>query len=267
MFEEITDFDEALRKLLEEVLEFDLSNPFSEVEKVLCIEPHPDDCVIGMGGTIRRLTGMGKEVIYLCLTDGSMGTDDDGTAAEELALVRRREETESAKLLGVDKVLWLDYRDTELPYSPEVRKEIIRVIRAEKPDAVLAPDPWLPHEAHPDHVTAGRLAIEAVSFSPLPNVGRSDRYLGLKPHQVDLFGFYYTAKPNYFVDVTDVMELKLRAIRAHKSQFTDDVWEKWEPFLRTVALYYGKKVGVKYAEGLRFMPGLFLHITPFVELI
>ncbi|WP_099209471.1 PIG-L deacetylase family protein [Thermococcus henrietii] len=267
MFEDVNDFETAFRRLLDEVLEFDLSNPFDEVDKILCIEPHPDDCVIGMGGTIRKLTEAGKEVVYLCLTDGSMGTTDENVSAHELALIRKREEEDSAGMLGVNKIIWLGYRDTELPYTVEARNQIIKVIRREKPDAVLAPDPWLPYEAHPDHVTAGRLALEAVSFSPLPNVIPSDVQLGIKPYQVEVFGFYYTAKPNYFVDITDVMELKLKAVRAHKSQFTDDIWEQWEPFLRTVALYYGKKAGTKYAEGLRFMPGLFLHITPFAELI
>ncbi len=259
-------FEGSLEKLLK-LLEFDLSNPFKHADKVLCIEPHPDDCVIGMGGTIRKLTEQGVEVVYLCLTDGSMGTYDESVFSHELALTRRREEEESAKLLGVDRVIWLDYKDTELPHNLEARNQIIKILRQERPDIVLAPDPWLPYEAHPDHITAGKLALEAVLFSPLPNVARSDLHVGLKPHQIDVVGFYYTAKPNYFVDITDVMDLKLRAIRVHRSQFPDDVWEVWEPFLRTVAEFYGEKIGVRYAEGLRFMPVLFLHITPFAELI
>ena len=266
MFEGYEGFENALPKLLEK-LGFDPGNPLKSVKRVLCIEPHPDDCVIGMGGTIRKLTEAGKEVIYLCLTDGSMGTHDENLNAHELALIRRREEEESAKMLGVNKIVWLDYKDTELSYTVEVRNQIIKVLRRERPDVVFAPDPWLPYEAHPDHVTAGRLALEAVLFSPLPNVARSDLYVGLKPHRVELVGLYYTAKPNYFVDITDVIELKLKAVRAHKSQFPDDVWDIWEPFLRTVALYYGKKAGTKYAEGLRFMPDMFLHITPFAELV
>ncbi|ASJ05575.1 PIG-L deacetylase family protein [Thermococcus barossii] len=266
MFRDMDDFKISFERLLKE-LEFDLSNPFEDVEKVLCIEPHPDDCAIGLGGTIKKLTEGGIEVVYVCMTDGSMGTLDDNLSPHELAMIRRKEEEESASLLGVKKVIWMGYRDTELPYTGEVRRELVKIIRAEKPDAVLAPDPWLPYEGHPDHRVTGFLSIDAVAFSPLPNFASTDGVAGLKPHQVDVFGFYYTARPNYFVDITDLMELKLKAVRAHRSQFTDDVWEKWEPFLRTVALYYGKKAGVKYAEGLRFMPGLFLHITPFAELI
>ncbi|CAB50449.1 PIG-L deacetylase family protein [Pyrococcus abyssi] len=267
MFENLESFEEAFKKLLEEVLEFDLNDPFKDVEKVLCIEPHPDDCVIGMGGTIKKLTERGIEVIYACMTDGYMGTLDSSLTGHELATIRRREEEESSKLLGVKKIYWLNYRDTELPYSREVRKDLVRIIRKEKPDGVFLPDPWLPYEAHPDHRNTGFLALDAVAFSPLPNFSNVDVEIGLGPHQVSFIALYYTNKPNYFVDITDVMELKLKAIRTHKSQFPDDVWEVWEPFLRTVALFYGKKAGVKYAEGFRIMPGLFYHITPFADLI
>lgn len=265
-FETFERFDDALPALMDE-LDFKISEPFKDVEKVLCIEPHPDDCVIGLGGTIKKLTDSGVEVVYLLLTDGSMGTTDDGISRHELALTRLEEEKKSAEILGVKKIHALDFGDTELPYTREVRKEIVTVIRKEKPDMVLMPDPWLPYEGHPDHRRAGFLGIEAVSFSGLPNFNRTDLIAGLEPHSVSAVGFYYTHKPNYFVDITSVMETKLRAVRAHKSQFPDDIWELWEPYLRTIALYYGKMSGYKYAEGIRFIPGLFLHICPFAELI
>ncbi|WP_457751025.1 PIG-L deacetylase family protein [Thermococcus sp.] len=261
-FEEFEDFETALKALLDE-LDFKIDDPFKDVEKVLCIEPHPDDCVIGLGGTIKKLTSAGIEVIYLLLTDGSMGTTDDGISNHELALTRLKEEKESAEMLGVDKIITLDFVDTELPYDREARKEIVTVIRKEKPEMVLMPDPWLPYESHPDHRRTGLLGIEAVSFSGLPNFNQTDLVAGLEPHSVSAIGFYYTHKPNYFVDITDLMDLKLEAIQKHKSQFTDEIWELWEPYLRTIALYYGKLGGTKYAEGIRFVPGLFLHLCPF----
>ncbi|HII60926.1 PIG-L deacetylase family protein [Pyrococcus horikoshii] len=268
MFEDIDTFEEAFNKLLREVLEFDLQNPFKDAKKVLCIEPHPDDCVIGMGGTIKKLSDMGVEVIYVCMTDGYMGTTDESLSGHELAAIRRKEEEESARLLGVKKIYWLNYRDTELPYSREVRKDLTKILRKEQPDGVFAPDPWLPYESHPDHRRTGFLAIESVAFSQLPNFSNTDLDIGLNPYNSGSFiALYYTHKPNYIVDITDLMELKLKAIRVHRSQFPDDIWEKWEPFLRTIAMFYGEKIGVRYGEGFRIMPGLFYHITPFTDLI
>ncbi len=262
-FREIDSFERALHVLLEDVLEFKKDDPMKldEVKRVLCIEPHPDDCVIGMGGTIKRLTEQGIEVEYLCMTDGSMGTTEEteNLTPHELATMRMKEEEESAKMLGVRKILWLGYKDMHLPYSIEARNRVIEVVREEKPDVVTIPDPWLPYESHPDHRNTGFLALDAVAAASLKNVLNP----GPAPHSVSAIAFYYTHKPNYFVDITDLMELKLKAIRTHRSQFPDSIWEEWEPFLRTVALYYGRKAGVKYAEGLRVIPALFLHITPF----
>ncbi|MCD6372789.1 MAG: PIG-L family deacetylase [Thermococcus sp.] len=261
-FEEFDSFEAAL-EALKDKLDFKIDDPFKDVNKVLCIEPHPDDCVIALGGTIKKLVDDGIEVVYLLLTDGSMGTTDESISRHELALTRLEEEKESAKLLGVKKIITLDFADTELPHDRETRKEIVTVIRKEKPEMVFMPDPWLPYESHPDHRRAGFLGIEAASFSGLPNFNRTDLVAGLEPHSVSAVGFYYTHRPNYFVDITDVMGLKLEAIRRHRSQFTDDIWELWEPYLRTMAMYYGKLCGKKYAEGIRFIPGLFLHICPF----
>ncbi|BAD85953.1 N-acetylchitobiose deacetylase [Thermococcus kodakarensis KOD1] len=266
VFEEFNNFDEAFSALLSK-LDFKINEPFNDVKKVLCIEPHPDDCAIGLGGTIKKLTDSGIDVVYLLLTDGSMGTTDGEVSGHELALRRLEEEKRSAEILGVKKIHALDFGDTELPYTREVRKEIVTVIRKERPGIVLMPDPWLPYEGHPDHRHAGFLGIEAVSFAGLPNFNRSDLIAGLDPHSIQAVGFYYTHKPNYFVDISDVMEVKLRAVRTHESQFPEDVWELWEPYLRTIALYYGKMSGHRYAEGIRFVPGIFLHICPFAHVI
>ena len=265
-FEGFSNFESALRALMDK-LDFKMEEPFKDVSKVLCIEPHPDDCVIALGGTIKKLVDEGIEVVYLLLTDGSMGTTDDGISRHELALTRLQEERDSAKLLGVEKIITLDFVDTELPYDREARKEIVTIIRKEKPEMVLMPDPWLPYESHPDHRRAGLLGIEAVGFSSLPNFNRTDLEAGLEPHTVSAVGLYYTHKPNYFVDISDVVELKLEAIKRHRSQFTDEIWELWEPYLRTISLYYGKLGGTKYGEGIRFVPGLFLHLCPFYDLI
>jgi len=205
----------------------------------------------------------GKEIVYLTLTDGAMGTRDLSSSPRELAKTRKREQEKAAKVIGVKKLIWFDYRDTELPYSPEVRNRIIGIIRDEKPDIVLAPDPWLLYEAHPDHRNAGLLALEAVFFAPFPHINPEK---GLTPHEVPLVGLYYTAKPNYIEDVTDVFDIKLKALKEHRSQFGNN-WHQWELYIRTVGMFYGKKIGVMYGEGIKVLPKLLLHVTPFAEVI
>ena len=260
------DQESAIKFMIQKLLGVDLDNPFENIRKILCIQPHPDDCELAIGGILAKLSLKGKEIVYLTLTDGAMGTRDLSISPEELSEIRKKEQEKAAKVIGIKKLRWFDYKDTELPYSLEVRNRIISVIREEKPDIVLAPDPWLPYEVHPDHRNAGLLALEAVFFAPFPYINRGDLEKGLAPHEVPLVGLYYTSRPNYIENVTDVFDIKLKALREHRSQFESN-WYQWELFVRAVGMFYGKRVGVTYGEGIKVLPKLLLHVTPFAEVI
>ncbi|ABL78593.1 PIG-L deacetylase family protein [Thermofilum pendens] len=251
--------EEALRRVAAELFE-ELKNPFEDAERVLCVGPHPDDCEYGAGGTLAYLARSGKRVVYLILTDGSKGTTSPGVDPRELAEIRRKEQEEAARIIGVEKVIWLGYPDTELPYTPEARNSVIRVIREERPDVVFSPDPWLLYEAHPDHRVGGLLAAEAVMLSPLPLV-----HVGA-PHAVKRLVFYYTARPNFFQPVDGYVDIKLNALRSHRSQFEEN-WGLFELYLKTLMAAYGARVGARYAEPLRVLPATLLHATALSEIV
>ena len=244
---------EEFREVLKETIGFDVEDPFEGVNKVLCVQPHPDDCELAIGGTLFKLARDGKEITYLTLTDGSAGSRE--IPPEQLKEIRRREQERAAEIIGVKKLLWLDYPDTRLPYSEKVREEILGIIRAERPDLVLAPDPWLAYDVHPDHRNTGLFAGEAAFFSALPSVGAGE------PWEVKLLGFYYTDNPNHVEDIGDVLRLKLKALKAHESQFKQD-WSSWEVFVKSVARFYGSLKGFKYGEGLRILPTILFHANP-----
>lgn len=244
---------DALRVLIQKFLGVDLNEPFENVKKVLCIQPHPDDCEVAIGGMLARLSFEGKEIVYLTLTDGSMGTYDPGFSPQELSKIRKKEQERAANVIGIKKLLWFDYKDTELPYSFEIRNKIISVIREEKPDIVLAPDPWLSYEVHPDHKNARLLALEASFFASFSHINREDLEKGLLPYDVPLVSLYYTSKPNYIEDVTDSFDIKLKALREHRSQFEKN-WQQWEVFFKTVAMFYGKVYTLSMERVSRFFP-------------
>lgn len=251
---------EALSEVARELYP-ELGEPFEGAVRVLCVQPHPDDCEFGAGGTLADLADRGVEVVYLTLTDGSAGTTDPSVKPDDLALRRRREQEEAASVIGVKRLHWLDYRDTSLPYTPEARERILKVVREEKPDVVMAPDPWLAYEAHPDHRVAGFLASEAVMFAPLPLVAPT-----AEPHVVALVAYYYTSRPNYFHDVTRTIERKFEALSRHRSQF-ESTWPVVVDQLKVLAAAYGAVKGVRYAEALRVVPYLLLHASPLGELV
>ncbi|MBQ7644968.1 MAG: PIG-L family deacetylase, partial [Spirochaetales bacterium] len=81
--------------------------------RYLFIGPHPDDIEIGCGATVSKLVSLGKEVSFLICLDGRFGLTNapEGTLPKDLIEIRRKEAIESAKMLGVDDVHFLDMQD------------------------------------------------------------------------------------------------------------------------------------------------------------
>lgn len=255
---------EAIEAIVKKIMYPDFATAFDKARRVLCIAPHPDDCEVGAGGTIASLTKMGKEVFIAVATDGSLGTSDPSLAPQRLAYIRMVEQEEAARILGVKKVVWLGYRDGYMPYDREARTKFVEVIRALKPEIVLSPDPWLPYEAHPDHRNTGLLSAEATMVSSLPHYVEEGRLAGLEPWHVRYIAFYYTSRPNFYYNITDTVEVKMRALKAHKSQFEAN-WNEFEALIRLIAALYGKRVGVEYAEAFKLLPTQLIHAIPFAE--
>ena len=234
-----------------------------KADNILCVQPHPDDMEIGAGATLARLIRSGKTVTCLTVTDGSVGTYDPSVDPDHLSKIRRAETEQSASLLGVKKLIWLDYSDGgDLPYE-DVRSEITRAIRQVKPQAVLVCDPWLQYEVHTDHIRTGMAAAEAAFLANMPNFCPADLQEGLKPHAVDIIAFYYTAFPNTYLDCTDTWDLKMRAIRCHESQFSGDVFSQLQSFLEAKSENWKEQSafsGSKKVEAFKVLSPAHLHI-------
>ncbi len=254
-------------KAREVIINFFSSEPkiaFRESKRILCIQPHADDTDVAAGGTIAKLAKEGKEIIYVTMTDDRLGTFNPELWPEKLAKIRYLEQKEAAKILGVKKLIWLNYRDSELLPNLEIRNRLIHIIRRLRPDIIMTVDPWLTYEAHPDHRYTGILACEAALFSAFPHACPEDLREGIKPHSVRFIAFYWSRKPNVYIDITDYMDIKLRAIQAHKSQFSDN-WETFEQILRAYSCFLGKRIGVKYAEAFKIVKPSHLHCNVFTE--
>lgn len=84
------------------------------VKKAICIQPHPDDNEVGMGGAIAELIAKGCEMHYITVTDGALGLLNASMTHEELAALRKIETEESGRLLGVEHFHYLNYKDGTL---------------------------------------------------------------------------------------------------------------------------------------------------------
>lgn len=252
-------YEEARRALLEE-MRSEVKGVFDKARRVMCVQPHPDDTDVAAGGTVAKLAARGVEVVYVTLTDGRLGTSDPRVQPEELAEKRRREQEKAARILGVKEIVWLGVRDGELQPTLELRWKLVELIRKFKPDVVVTPDPWLTYEVHPDHRYTGILASEAAFFASLPHAAPCE---GLQPHVVRYVAYYWTRSPNEFVDVGDYVEIKLKAVGAHKSQFGENLMI--EDVLRAYMRLMGKCIGASYAEAYKVLSPFHLHCNVFAE--
>ncbi|MFW6082566.1 MAG: PIG-L deacetylase family protein [Chloroflexota bacterium] len=224
--------------------------------RALFIYAHPDDVDFSAAATAAKWAQAGCEVVYLILTDGSAGSHETGMTKEKLTEIRRKEQQAAADVTGVAKCIFLDQPDGLLESTLTLRKEVVRVIREHKPEAVVCGDPR-PYFSgntyinHPDHRAAARLAVEAVFPAAEMNLLYPDLVAeGLEGHKVNIVYVSTREDPNCYIDVTDTVELKIEALRQHKSQMGD--WDP-DPRIRARLAEIGKQAGCSYAESFRRM--------------
>jgi len=201
--------------------------------QVMVVTPHPDDAEWGVAGTVAHWTGEGKTVIYVVCTNGDKGTSDTNMMPEELARIREQEQLAAAKLLGVREVIFLRYPDQTLEDTPEFRKEIVRLIRMYQPGTVVTADPYRRYIWHRDHRITGQVVLDAIfpyarDFLAYPDLLEQ----GLQPHKVKEVLLWGSEDINYRSDITDTFDIKIAALRCHKSQIGDNPSSDLEERLR-----------------------------------
>lgn len=221
---------------------------------VLGVAAHPDDLDFYAGGTMAAFAKKGADVYYLVLTDGGKGSDDRGMKPEALRDMRREEQRNAGKTLGLKDIFFCDYPDGELENTLEVKREIVKAIRRVKPDVVVAMDPSVFYVAeenfinHPDHRSAGQAAIDAVY--PLARDHMSFPELlgeGYEPHntQTLLLIDFSAGNATFAVDIADTLALKFQALSEHASQFT---LQTMKLKMSQQAAKIGGPYGYRYAE-------------------
>jgi N-acetylglucosamine malate deacetylase 1 len=207
------------------------------MSSILIIAPHPDDAELGMGGTIAKLIAQGHAVHLVDMTNGEPTPLGD-------VPTRARESAAAAKILGVDRTL-LDLPNRAVTHDLASRHKLAAVIRAHKADWLFLP---YPVDAHPDHVAVTRIGEDARFDAKLSktNIPGDPCY----PKRI----IYYfcthlrlNINPSFCLDISDTIEKKMAAILAYESQFVRNSSSVPE-MVRTMAAYFGGRIGVKYAE-------------------
>lgn len=193
--------------------------------RILVVTPHPDDETFTSGGTLGMLAANGNDIQVVVYTTDNAGSRDPEMTKDRLKAIRRAEEEEACRILGIPKenIHWLGHDDGMLEYVDrrELTRQVAREIRRFKPHALFTVDPGSPYEQYhkSDHRSAAIVTVDAIRAARWRLYFPELEAEGFEAWNVPLVFFYYSANPNYTVDITDVAEKKARASAAHTSQF------------------------------------------------
>lgn len=227
--------------------------------RVMSIHAHPDDQEFTVSGTLAKWARAGSTIVTVCVTRGTGGsnrfTPTDMTR-EALGPIREAEQRSACRVLGISDTWFLDYEDGMLEATIALRRDLTRLIRRFRPDAVVCGDPTVRYYGstylnHPDHRAAADAALDAV----FPSAGTRLIFPellaeGLPPHEVREVYIHGAERPDTFVDIAGTLDVKLAALREHRSQMGE-----WDPkeFLVEWAREQGARGGLEAAEAYRHM--------------
>lgn len=195
-----------------------------DIERILIVTAHPDDVDFGAAGTVATWTDAGHEVTYCVVTNGDAGGFDHSVSRDEMAAIRQAEQRAAAAEVGVADVRFLGYPDGRVQPTIELRRDISRVIRQVRPQRVLTQSPQRNYAriyaSHPDHLATGEATLCAV-YPDARNPFAHPELLakeGLDAWTVAETWLMAGPDAAHVVDITDVYDRKIAALRRHVSQ-------------------------------------------------
>ncbi len=218
---------------------------------ILAFGAHPDDVELGAAATIAKEVSLGKKVGIIDLTQGELGT----RGSKEL---RKTEALRAAKILGVTLRENLKFADGFFVNDKRHQLEVIKLIRKYKPEIVLCN---AIEDRHIDHGKGSKLVSDACFLSGLEKIETEFEGEVQKKWRPKLIYHYLqwnNSKPDFVVDISNFMDVKMEAVLAYTSQFYDPNSKESETPISsknfTDSVYYrakdlGRLIGVEYAEG------------------
>ncbi|HWC76802.1 MAG TPA: bacillithiol biosynthesis deacetylase BshB1 [Blastocatellia bacterium] len=214
---------------------------------VLAVFSHPDDAELSVSGTLLKLKSLGYRTGVVDMTRGEMGTR--GTPE-----IRAQEALAAAQIMNLDARLNLELLDGHVWLNEESRKALVRVIRAHRPRLLLTTH-W--EDPHPDHSQTSLIVRHAARLASMVKYDAEFRQEAVKVPMIMHSLFSRRIVPSFIVDVSDFVETKMRAIKAHSSQFYSQ--DSTEPATRisdkgfldeinSRMRYFGSLIGVAAGE-------------------
>jgi LmbE family N-acetylglucosaminyl deacetylase len=217
---------------------------------ILAFGAHPDDIEFACAGTLLLYAKAGHTIFVALTTSGNIGSNII-EGREEIARTREAEQLEAAKLYG-GQVRFLRYNDEGLVDSEKLRRDVLSTMRWANPDVIFTN---YPGDMSTDHNVTGTTVGRMMLSLPGKNVPADEPPITRVP---SLF-YWDTAagvhfEPEVYVDITETMEMKMKSLEMHKSQFawmTTFQQATLTGHCKVLGEFRGLAIGCKYAEGFR----------------
>jgi LmbE family N-acetylglucosaminyl deacetylase len=226
-------------------------------ERALAIVAHPDDLEYGASSAVARWTAAGKQVVYVLASRGEAGIG--AWPPVRTAPVREAEERESARLVGVETVEFLDYRDGMIEYGLPLRRDLARAIRRHRPEAIITIHfglAWAGGDLNQaDHRAVGLAACDAARDAGNRWIFPDLVAEGLEPWGEARY-VLVNADPAgvHACDIGDALDRGIASLVAHRAYF-ENLGAEFDPdtFLREQATASGARLGCEYAVEFRVL--------------
>lgn len=231
-----------------------------KAKKILVVQAHYDDTDISIGGTLADLSENGADLIYLTVTDDLVGVVDQSLTEEQMSFQLKNEQKEAGRIIGVNKHYWLGYPDAGKYDYYNVRNDIVKYIRILEPDFIVTLDPWLPYEAHKDHIKTGEAASEAAilyNFTRIKTEPEVDEEF--EPFELKGIAFHNSANSNIVYNIDRTMEKKHEAIDKYRAQFTEESMKSLHEKVKELDKLCADNEDFTYGEPLNITKTKYLH--------
>ena len=218
------------------------------MKELICFGAHADDIEFGCMGTVIQHLREGWRARFVILTNGENGFKMGEAPPADRVRIRKEEQLEVGRRLGLEEIIFLDYPDGFLEYTEDLRRRIVEILKTYRPQKVFSFDPANREYDnlnlfHRDHRIAGEAVFDACFAA---------KNLWMYPgdaHRVEEIFFFGSHKPDRYTDIEDVIDLKLELLACHRSQFPD--FGRVEKFVRkTMSKIHDT---YEYTEGFRVL--------------
>lgn len=218
-------------------------------KKILIVAAHPDDEILGVGGSIPLFKKDGAQVDIVIITDGS-STQYAGD--EEILVSKHKEAEKAANILGIDKIFQLSFPDMRLDTVPhvDINKALENLISRGHYDCVFCQEPG---DINMDHRKLYDSTSVAVRPHPFQNVRKFLTYYVNSSSEWGGIMRGAAFSPNVFIDISETLQFKLDSMAEYKTELRDYPHPRSLEALKNTAAYFGNMTGYPYAEAFRLI--------------